>query len=49
MALKAIVKYKRHSSIFTIHIKGADATCVEIATEVEKGFRLRDMLNFNDI
>ena len=28
-------------------IKGAEATCVEIATEMKKCFRLRDMLNFN--
>ena len=28
-------------------IKGAEATCVEIATEMKKCLRLRDMLNFN--
>ena len=28
-------------------LKGAQATCVEIATEMKKGFRLKEMLNFN--
>ena len=28
-------------------LKGAGATCVEIATEMKKCFRLKDMLNFN--
>ena len=27
--------------------KGAEATCVEIASETKKYFRLKDMLNFN--
>ena len=26
---------------------GAEATCAEIATEMQKCFRLKDMLNFN--
>ena len=30
-----------------ILIKGAEATCVEIVTEMKKCFRLKDMLNFN--
>ena len=29
------------------NIKGAEATCVEIATEMKKCLRLKDMLNFN--
>ena len=29
------------------HIKGAEATCVEIVTETKKCFRLEDMLDFN--
>ena len=29
------------------NIKGAEATCVEIATEMKKCFTLKDMLNFN--
>ena len=28
-------------------LKGAEATCVNIATEMKKGLRLEDMLNFN--
>ena len=28
-------------------IKGTEATCVEIATEMKKYFRLKDLLNFN--
>ena len=28
-------------------LKGAEATCVDIATEMRKGLRLEDMLNFN--
>ena len=28
-------------------VKGPEATCVEIATDMEKCFRLKDMLNFN--
>ena len=28
-------------------IKSAEATCVEIATEMKKCFKLKDMLNFN--
>ena len=39
-----------HSLIFfykIILIKGAEATCVEIVTEMKKCFRLKDMLNFN--
>ena len=27
--------------------KGAEATCVEIASEMKKYFKLKDMLNFN--
>ena len=33
--------------IYQISIKGTEATCVEIATEMKKFFRLKDMLNFN--
>ena len=33
--------------IRTEHIKGAEATCVEIAAETKKCFRLKDMLNVN--
>ena len=29
------------------HLKGAEATCVEIDTEAKKCFRLKDMLNVN--
>ena len=32
---------------FVTDIKGAEATCVRIATEMKKCFRLKDMLNFN--
>ena len=28
-------------------LKSAEATCVEIATEMQKRFRLKDMVNFN--
>ena len=28
-------------------LKSAEATCVMIATEMKKCFRLKDMLNFN--
>ena len=28
-------------------IKSAEATCVEIASEIKKCFRLKNMLNFN--
>ena len=28
-------------------IKGAETACVEIATEMKKCFRLKDMLNLN--
>ena len=28
-------------------IKGVEATCVNIATEMKNSFRLKDMLNFN--
>ena len=28
---------------------GAEATCVKIANEIKKCFRLKDMLNFNVI
>ena len=33
--------------IYQISLKGTEATCVEIATEMKKFFRLKDMLNFN--
>ena len=33
--------------IRTEHIKGAEATCLEIAAETKKCFRLKDMLNVN--
>ena len=29
------------------YVKGAEATCVEIAREMKKCFRLKNMLNFN--
>ena len=28
-------------------LKGAEATCVDIATEIKKCFRLKELLNFN--
>ena len=28
-------------------LKGAEATCMELASEMKKCFRLKDMLNFN--
>ena len=39
--------YKARKIIVTDHLKGVEATCVEIATEMRKCFRLKDMLNFN--
>ena len=33
--------------IFSLKVKGTEATCVEIASEMKKCFRLKDMLNFN--
>ena len=30
-----------------LHFKGAETTYVEIASEIKKCFRLKDMLNFN--
>ena len=32
-----------------MYIKGAEATYVQIASEVKKSFKLKDMLNFNVI
>ena len=32
---------------YKTQVKGPEATCVEIATEMKKCFRLKDMLNFN--
>ena len=32
---------------YKTQVKGPEATCVEIATEMKKCFRLKDMLTFN--
>ena len=32
---------------YKTQVKGPEATCVEIATEMKKCFRLKDTLNFN--
>ena len=39
----AITKQMKH----LMNVKGAEATCVEIAIEMKKCYRLKDMLNFN--
>ena len=31
----------------TVPLKGTEATCVEMTTEMKKCFRLKDMLSFN--
>ena len=33
--------------VFLITFKGAEATCVKIATETKKSSRLKEMFNFN--
>ena len=37
----------KNSFVAEVTFKHAEATCVEIATEMKKCFRLKDMLNFN--
>ena len=44
--LKTALQEEIHKNMKFSNI-GAEATCVEIATEMQKYFRLKDMLNFN--
>ena len=42
-----LVGFQKFIRFMSLLFKGAEATCVEISSEMKKCFRLKDILNFN--